>query len=76
MAITTIRLSPELKERIEKLASTTGRSQSFYIKEMIENGIDRVEQIYGILHETELYQAGKLQTYSSDEIRDELSLEG
>src|SRR5699024_8175203 len=45
---TSIRLTDELEHRIKKLAATTGRSQSFYINQMIEDGIDRVEQIYGI----------------------------
>ena len=72
---TSIRLTDELEHRIKKLAATTGRSQSFYINQMIEDGIDRVEQIYGILHETEQYQAGNLPTYSSDELRHELGLE-
>src|SRR5699024_4726408 len=72
---TSIRLTDELEHRIKKLAATTGRSQSFYINQIIEDGIDRVEQIYGILHETEQYQAGDLHTYSSDDRRHELGLE-
>ena len=72
---TTVRLDDELEKRIKKLAATTGRSQSFYINQMIEDSIDRVEQIYGILHETEQYQAGNLETYSSDDLRRELGVE-
>lgn len=72
---TSMRLNDELERRIKKLAATTGRSQSFYINQMIEDGIDRVEQIYGILHETEQYQAGNLDTYSSNDLRQELGLE-
>lgn len=72
---TTVRLDDELENRIKKLAADTGRSQSFYINQMIEDGIDRMEQVYGILHETEQYQAGNLDTYSSDDLRLELGLE-
>ena len=72
---TTVRLNEELERRIKKLAATTGRSQSFYITQMLEDGIDRMEEIYGILHETEQYQAGNLETYSSDDLRHELGLE-
>ena len=72
---TTVRLNKELEDRIKKLAASTGRSQSFYINQMIEDGIERVEQIYGILHETEQYQAGNLKTYSSEDLRQELGLE-
>lgn len=42
---------------------------------MVKDGIDRMEQIYGILHETEKYQAGNLDTYSSDDLRGEFDLE-
>ena len=72
---TSVRLDDELEIRIRKLAAATGRSQSFYINQMIKDGIDRVEQIYSILHETEQYQAGNLDTYSSNDLRHELGLE-
>lgn len=72
---TSVRLDDELEDRIRNLAAATGRSQSFYINQMIKDGIDRVEQIYSILHETEQYQAGNLDTYSSNDLRDELGLE-
>ena len=72
---TSVRLDDELEDRIRNLAAATGRSQSFYINQMIKDGIDRVEQIYSILHETEQYQAGNLDTYSSNDLRHELGLE-
>jgi RHH-type transcriptional regulator, rel operon repressor / antitoxin RelB len=36
---TSIRLSDELDARLERLASKTGRTKSFYIKEAIEEHI-------------------------------------
>lgn len=72
---TTVRLDDELERRIKQLAAATSRSQSFYINQMIEHGIDRMEQIYGVLHETEQYQADNLEAYSSDDLRRELDLE-
>lgn len=72
---TTIRLKDDLEARIKKLATETGRPQSFYINQMIEREIDRTEWEYSILHETEQYQAGKLKTYSSEEMRRELDLD-
>lgn len=72
---TTIRLNEELESRIKKLAAETGRSQSFYINQMIEREIDHLEEVYGILNETEQYQAGTLKTYSSEDLRRELGLE-
>ena len=43
---TSIRLSDELDARLEKLASKTGRSKTFYIKEAIEEHITDLEDFY------------------------------
>ncbi len=43
---TSIRLPEELDARLEKLATKTGRSKSFYIKEAIEEHIADLEDFY------------------------------
>jgi len=43
---TSIRLPDELDARLEKLASKTGRSKTFYIKEAIEEHIADLEDFY------------------------------
>jgi len=43
---TSIRLPDELDARLEKLASKTGRSKTFYIKEAIEEHITDLEDFY------------------------------
>ena len=43
---TSIRLSDELDARLERLASKTGRTKSFYIKEAIEEHIADLEDYY------------------------------
>lgn len=40
---TTIRLKGDIEARIKRLAEQTGRPQSFYINQMIEREIDRIE---------------------------------
>ncbi len=37
---TSIRLTPEIEQRLDTLASKTGRSKAFYLREIIENGLD------------------------------------
>lgn len=66
---TSIRLDPDLEQRLDNLASSTGRTKSFYIKRIIEEGIDRAEYEYGILRDAEAYRAGKLETYTLDEVK-------
>ena len=41
-----IRLDAELDARLEKLAKTTGRTKSFYIKQAIEDHLDDLEDLY------------------------------
>ncbi|MBE7524230.1 MAG: TraY domain-containing protein [Burkholderiales bacterium] len=43
---TSIRLPVELDARLEKLASKTGRSKTFYIKQAIEEHITDLEDFY------------------------------
>jgi len=43
---TSIRLPDELDARLEKLASKTGRSKTFYIKQAIEEHITDLEDVY------------------------------
>lgn len=66
---TTVRLKDNIEVRIKRLAQQTGRSQSFYINEMIEREIDRVEWEYSILRDVEASRAGKLETVSHEELK-------
>lgn len=72
---TTIRLEPELAERYKRLAAGTGRTQSYYIRQALENEIDELEWEFGILADVEAYRRGDLKTYSIEEVREELGLE-
>lgn len=71
---TTVRLKDGIEARIKRLAENTGRSQSFYINQMIENEIDRVEWEYSILRDVEAHRAGRLETVSNDELKADLGL--
>lgn len=71
---TTIRLKHDIEQRIKRLASQTGRSQSFYINQMIERDIDRIEWEYSILSDVEAHRAGKLETVSNDALKADLDL--
>lgn len=64
-----MRIPTELNERYSRLAKETGRSRSFYVNEALQESIDRFEYEYGILKDIEDYRAGRLETYSIDEVR-------
>ncbi|MER9327081.1 ribbon-helix-helix protein, CopG family [Mesorhizobium sp. M0488] len=43
---TSIRLAPEIEERLDFLAARTGRSKAYYLRELIERGIEEMEDYY------------------------------
>lgn len=71
---TSVRLDPALEARLSRLSSETGRSKAYYIKEAISNDIDRIEYEYGILQDIEDYRAGRMITYSLDEVGEMIGL--
>lgn len=72
---TTIRLNPQLRRRYDDLAKNTNRSRAFYINKALEESIDEYEYIYNLKQQVEDYRAGKLKTYSLDEVGDILGLD-
>lgn len=57
------------------LAETVGRSGEFLMSEAPEHSIDKLEYEFGLLKKVEDYRAGKLETYSLDEVREALGLD-
>ena len=66
-----VRLKPELEERLSRLAKQTGRTKTYYASQLIEENIDDLEDRY--LAESRLEKRGK--TFSSDEARKQLGLD-
>lgn len=72
---TSIRLAPETEQRLDHLAYYTGRSKAYYLREIIERGIEEMEDYY-LAHETlERIRKGEERTYSAAEVRVQLGLE-
>lgn len=65
----------ELLARYDRLAETTGRSREFLMNEALEQSIDKLEYEFGLLKTVEDHRAGKLETYSLDEVREALGLD-
>ena len=72
---TSIRLSPEIEKRLALLASQTGRTKAFYVREIIERGIEDAEDYYLAVDVLERVRRGEEPVYSSDAVRAELGLE-
>ena len=72
---TSIRLSPETEQRLDYLASQTGRTKAFYLREMIERGLEDMEDYYLAADVLERVREGEEPVYSSKEVRTELGLD-
>jgi RHH-type rel operon transcriptional repressor/antitoxin RelB len=43
---TSIRLAPDVEQRLDALAKQTGRSKAYYLRELIESGLSGMEDRY------------------------------
>jgi RHH-type transcriptional regulator, rel operon repressor / antitoxin RelB len=72
---TSIRLDPVTENRLDALAHTTGRSKAYYLRELINNGIDDLEDYYRAAVVMERVRTGKEKVYSSEQVRQHLGLD-
>lgn len=71
---TSIRLSVEAEQRLDALAKQTGRTKAFYLRELIEDGLDDLEDFYLAAATMERVRKGEERVYSLDEVERELGL--
>lgn len=43
---TSVRLDPATEARLDRLATETGRTKAFYLRELVEQGLDDLEDVY------------------------------
>ena len=72
---TSIRLSPETEKRLALLASQTGRTKAFYLREIIERGLEDMEDYYLAADVLERVRKGRERVHSAADVRKELGLD-
>ncbi|RST84494.1 ribbon-helix-helix protein, CopG family [Aquibium carbonis] len=72
---TSIRLEPEIEARLNALAARTGRTKAYYLRELIANGLDDLEDYYAAVEVSERIRRGEERTYLSEDVRRELGLD-
>lgn len=72
---TSIRLSPEAEKRLDLLAAQTGRTKAFYLRQIIEHGLDDLEDYYLAADVLERVRKGEEKTHSSAQVRRDLGLD-
>jgi len=70
-----IRLTKEVEQRLDHLATQTGRSKSFYLRELIEGGLDDLEDYYLADATMDRLRKGQEKMLDSDQVRKELGLD-
>jgi RHH-type transcriptional regulator, rel operon repressor / antitoxin RelB len=71
---TSIRLAPETEQRIDRLVTQTGRSKAYYLRELIERGMDDLEDYYLGMEVLERIRKGEERTFTLAEVENELGL--
>lgn len=72
---TSIQLTPDTERRLDLLVSQTGRSKAFYLREMIDRGLEDLEDCYLATDVLGRVRAGTEQVYSAAEARKILALD-
>lgn len=72
---TSIRLEPEIEERLSQLASLTGRTKAFYLREIIDRGLEDIEDYYLAANVVERLRKGQEQVHAAADVRKELGLD-
>ena len=72
---TSVRLAQETEKRHDFLASNTGRTKAYYLREIIEQGIEDMEDYYLAANVLERVRKGQEKVHSSADVRRDLDLD-
>lgn len=72
---TSIRLAPETEQRLDYLAAHTGRTKAYYLREIIEQGIEDMEDYYLGAEVLERVRKGQEEVHSAANVRRDLGLD-
>lgn len=72
---TSVRLDQETEQRLDFLASSTGRTKAYYLREIIEQGIEDMEDYYLAANVLERVRKGQEQVHSAADVRRDLGLD-
>jgi RHH-type rel operon transcriptional repressor/antitoxin RelB len=72
---TSVRLAQETEQRLDFLALSTGRTKAYYLREIIEHGIEEMEDYYLAANVLERVRKGQEAVHSAADIRRDLGLD-
>jgi RHH-type transcriptional regulator, rel operon repressor / antitoxin RelB len=71
---TSIRLDPATEQRLDNLAAQTGRTKAYYLRELVTNGLDDLEDYYLAAATMERVRKGEEKTFTLEEVERDLGL--
>lgn len=71
---TSIRLDPAIEQRLDRLAAQTGRTKAYYLRELVANGLDDLEDYYLAAATMERVRKGEERVLTLDEVDRDLGL--
>lgn len=71
---TSIRLEPAIEQRLDRLAQITGRTKAYYLRELVIDGLDDLEDGYLASATMERVRRGEEVVYPAAEVRQTLGL--
>jgi RHH-type transcriptional regulator, rel operon repressor / antitoxin RelB len=72
---TSIRLDPDIEQRLDHLALQTGRSKAYYLRALVANGLDDLEDYYLASATMERVRKGDEKVYSAAQVKKDLGLD-
>jgi len=72
---TSIRLDPAIEKRLDRFAARTGRTKAYYLRELVQRGLEDLEDYYLASATMERVRKGEERVYTLDEAERALGLE-
>lgn len=72
---TSIRLDQDTEQRLDVLATTTGRTKAYYLRQIIQQGLEDLEDYYLAADVLERVRSGKESVHSAADVRSQLGLD-
>ena len=72
---TSIRLEAPLEKRLDDLARRTGRTKAYYLRELVQRGLDDLEDYYLAAATVERVRKGEEEIHPAADVRRDLGLD-
>ena len=72
---TSVRLEPEIEKRLDALATRTGRTKAYYLRRLITDNLEDLEDYHAAVEISERVRRGEEKTFTSADVRRDLGLD-